>query len=225
MKRGLVVAAASLALMVPMSSALAHVTMQPNEAIAGGFQAFVVQVPNERDDASTVKVEVEFPPLPSVSFQDVEGWDRKVEMVKFDEPIEAFGEEVTEGVGTVTWSGGSIEPGEFARFGVSIGPVPAGELEFKAIQTYSSGEVVRWIGPADADEPAPRVNGIELGVEEGQGQLGALADIKAELETLNAEAPAEDTSSTDNTPTLLAGAALVVALIALFLSLRSKPSA
>ena len=68
--------------------------------------------------------------------------------------IEAFGEEVTEGVGTVTFSGGEVEPGEFVRFPFSVGPVPAGEIEVKAIQTYDSGEVVRWIGPADGDEPA-----------------------------------------------------------------------
>jgi hypothetical protein len=30
-------------------------------------------------------------------------------------------------------------------------------LTFKAVQTYSNGEVVRWIGPPSADEPAPQV--------------------------------------------------------------------
>ena len=28
---------------------------------------------------------------------------------------------------------------------------------FKAIQTYSNGDVVRWIGAADSDHPAPHV--------------------------------------------------------------------
>lgn len=156
--------------------ALAHVTVKPSEAIAGGFQTFVVQVPNERDDASTVKVQVEFPPVfASVSFQDKEGWKRKVKTVQFDEPIEAFGEEVTEGVGQVTWSGGEIEPGEFETFAFSVGPLPEGEIVFPALQTYDSGEVVRWIGPADADAPAAHVNAIDLGLEEGQGELSAIA--------------------------------------------------
>ena len=39
--------------------------------------------------------------------------------------------------------------------------MPAGQpgdtLQFKALQTYDGGEVVRWIGPEDADEPAPTV--------------------------------------------------------------------
>jgi uncharacterized protein len=30
-------------------------------------------------------------------------------------------------------------------------------LTFKALQTYSNGEVVRWIGPPDSEEPAPQV--------------------------------------------------------------------
>ena len=34
---------------------------------------------------------------------------------------------------------------------------PGKALTFKALQTYSNGEVVRWIGPPDADEPAPQV--------------------------------------------------------------------
>ena len=34
---------------------------------------------------------------------------------------------------------------------------PGQTLTFKALQTYSNGDVVRWIGAPDADEPAPRV--------------------------------------------------------------------
>ena len=57
-----------VALAVPAS---AHVTVQPNEAVAESFSKFVVRVPNEQDDASTVKVQVELPPLAFTSFQDV----------------------------------------------------------------------------------------------------------------------------------------------------------
>ena len=42
---------------------------------------------------------------------------------------------------------------------------PGAKLTFKALQTYSNGEVVRWIGAADADEPAPQV---ELTASEGE---------------------------------------------------------
>ncbi|HWL64663.1 MAG TPA: YcnI family protein, partial [Actinomycetota bacterium] len=180
-----------------------------------------VQVPNERDDASTIKIELELPQVFAfASFQDVSGWNRTEETVEFDEPIEAFGEEVTEGIGSVTWEGAVIGPGEFERFAISVGPVPTGPIEFKAIQTYDSGEVVRWIGPADSDEPAPVVNGIDLGVEEGQGQLAALADIKAQLDAL--AAPEEEDSTYDSGSLLLPGAALVVSLIALLVAFTRK---
>ena len=37
-------------------------------------------------------------------------------------------------------------------------PGKAGDkLTFKALQTYSNGEVVRWIGPESSDNPAPVV--------------------------------------------------------------------
>jgi periplasmic copper chaperone A len=38
-------------------------------------------------------------------------------------------------------------------------------LTFKAIQAYDNGKVTRWIGPPDAEEPAPQV---EVTAAEGQ---------------------------------------------------------
>ncbi len=69
--------------------------------------------------------------------------------------------EITEAVSKITWSGGQIAPGNFQRFPVSMGPLPdVDSLQFKAVQTYSSGETVRWIEaePTDgteAEHPAP----------------------------------------------------------------------
>ena len=202
------------------AKASAHVTVQPSEAIAGGFQTFVVQVPNERDDASTTKIQVEFPQeFASVSFQPKDGWKRDVKIVQFDEPIEAFGEEVTEGVGTVTWSGGEIGPGEFETFAFSVGPVPEGDLEFPAIQTYSSGEVVRWIGPADSDEPAALVSGVDLGLEEGRGQLSAIAALGNREESGTDDDGPDDAEGTTE---VLDYIALSVAALALLIALMSR---
>lgn len=200
----------------------AHVTIRPNEAAGGGFSQFGVSVPNERDDASTIRVEVQFPPVfASVSFQDVPGWERRVEMTTLDEPIEAFGEEITEVVGSVTWSGGEIEPGEFQVFPFSVGPMPeSGTLEFPAIQTYDSGEVVRWIGPADSDEPAGTVEVIDLGAED-QGELAALADVREQLggDTGPEEEEADDDSDMG---VILGGAGLGLGAIALIVSLLTR---
>jgi uncharacterized protein YcnI len=154
--------AALLALACLPAVASAHVTLQPQEVPAGGFTRLDVRVPNERDDASTRKVEIKFPPgFISVSHEPVPGWTARVEMAKLDEPVEVFGEEHTERVDTVTFStrGDGIEPGQFQDFGLSLAMPgePGSTLTFKALQTYSSGEVVRWIGEPGSDEPAPQV--------------------------------------------------------------------
>ena len=161
MKIRLLVSAA-LAVFVVAPAANAHVTIDPGEWEAGGFARFDVRVPNERDGASTTRVVLQFPEsVVSASFQDVPGWERTVEMVPLEEPIEEEGEEpITERIGRVTWSGGTVEPGEFVEFGVSfqVPETPGDDLLFPTVQTYSGGEAVRWISPdPEAEEPAPRV--------------------------------------------------------------------
>ena len=81
------------------------------------------------------------------------------------EPVPGWTAVVKKGkeVDTVTWTGngktGIVKPGEFQDFGLSLGTPdkPGKKLTFKALQTYDNGEVVRWIGPPDAEEPAPQV--------------------------------------------------------------------
>lgn len=153
---------AALALAGVPAAAPAHVTLQPDEVPAGDFKRLDVRVPNERDNASTKKVEVKFPlGFIFISHEPVAGWQTKVKMAKLDKPVEAFGEEHTEQVDTVTFTtkGSGIGPGEFQDFGLSVGlpDKPDTTLTFKSLQTYSNGEVVRWIGAPDADEPAPQV--------------------------------------------------------------------
>lgn len=226
-------AALSLALASP---ALAHVTVQPDEAPAASFYRFVVRVPNERDDADTTKVEVQFPPnITNASFQPKPGWSYEIKMRQLDEPIEVFGEEVDEVVGSVTWSGGRIAPHEFDEFGFSVRtPDEPGVLEFPAIQTYSGGEVVRWVGPADADEPAARVNVLDLGLEEGEGPLAQQAELRERIAALEdqvaelEQAPAAASESEDdssNLDILLGGLGAVLAAIALIVVLTRRRSA
>jgi uncharacterized protein YcnI len=155
-----ILGAALVAALAVVPAASAHVTLQPEEAPAGGFTRLDLRVPNERDNADTTKVDVQFPPgFLSVSTEPVPGWDAKVTMRKLDKPVEQFGEQVTEEVGRITFSGGAIGPGEFQDFGLSVGvpDKPNSTVTFKAIQTYSNGEIARWIGPPDSEEPAPQV--------------------------------------------------------------------
>src|SRR3954462_16033106 len=141
--------AIAAAALVAVPAAWAHVTVNPNTAAAGSFARFDLRVPNEEADADTTKISVQLPEgLNSTSFQPKPGWTRTVTKVKLATPIQSDDGPVTERIATVTWSGGTIAPGEFDEFGFT-GQVPdkAGEvLVFPAVQTYSDGKVVRWIG-------------------------------------------------------------------------------
>jgi uncharacterized protein YcnI len=204
------------AVLVLAPAAAAHVTLNPREWEADGFARFAIRVPNERDDAATTRITLKFPEeVLSASFQPIEGWSRTVKTATLDEPIEVEGEQVTERIDTVTWSGGRIRPGEFQEFGVSFKTPnePGSELAFPTVQRYSSGEVVRWIGPPDADEPAPSVAITEAAQEEG----AAAAATPAPTPVNEAQEESSGDSDTLSIIALIAGAAgLVTALVALF---------
>ncbi|OEJ32865.1 YcnI family copper-binding membrane protein [Streptomyces subrutilus] len=168
MKTSRVSFAAALAagtVLVLSGPASAHVGVQPGEAAKGGYATINFKVPNERDNASTTQLEVNFPvdqPLTSVMPQDVPGWTVKVETSDLDKPLTVHGKQITKAVTKVTWSGGKIEPGKFQQFPLSVGKLPenADQMVFKSIQTYDNGEVVRWIeeakeGAAEPQNPAP----------------------------------------------------------------------
>jgi uncharacterized protein len=200
---GAVAGAAVLAVSTPC---FAHVSVQPEgEAAKGGYAVVGFKVPNERDDASTTKLEITFPtdhPLASVMPQPVEGWDVKVTTSKLDKPLELHGKKINEAVSKVTWTakGDGIEPGFFQKFPVSVGTLPedADELVFKALQTYSSKEVVRWIevpqeGQEEPEHPAPVLTLSEAS-EDGHSH-GAADDDKASGDTAAAENASARTSA------------------------------
>jgi len=195
------------AVLAPLASA--HVTINPREWDAGGFARFAVRVPNETPDADTTKVVVQFPEsVTSASFQPVPGWTRTVQMVELETPItDEEGNETTERIDTVTWEGGEIKPGEFQEFGVSFQvPDEAGAtISFPSVQTYSDGEVVRWIGPEGSDEPAPAVL-ILAGEEEEPAATEPTETTPVETTGSGAEASAagDDDEGDDDGKTNLA---------------------
>lgn len=201
-------------------SALAHVTIDPDEAEQGGYTVVNVKVPNERDDASTISLELHLDldhPLSSVMPQPVPGWDVEVETAELDQPVEVHGSEVTEVPSVITWTGGQIAPGQFQQFPLSIGPLPedADHLVFKAIQVYDNDEVVRWIeepteGGEEPESPAPVLQ-LAPAAEEPEAVGGGTAaqDATTAAGTDTAQA-SEDTSGSDITARVLAVAGIVV---------------
>ena len=217
-----IVAAALLAMLVLAPVAAAHVTIQPEEVPAGGFTRLDLRVPNERPRADTTKVDVQLPPgFLSVSYEPVPGWDVKITTRRLDRPVEQFGEKVTEEVGRITFTGdgetGVIRPGQFQDFGlsVSVPDKPGSTLTFKALQTYSNGDVARWIGPTDSEQPAPQVRLTATAAEGGAGESAAQRPPAA-------GGGEDDDSNTLSIVALIAGIAGLAAGLAALLSRRGR---
>lgn len=202
-------AVSGIAVLALSAPAFAHVSVQPEGTAAkGGYAVVDFKVPNERDNASTTKLEVNFPtdhPLASVMPQPVPGWKSEVTKSKLDKPLESHGKQLTEVVTKVTWTadGKGVEPGYFQKFPVSIGALPedADQLVFKAIQTYSNKEVVRWIevpqeGQEEPETPAPVLQ-LAAAEDDSHGAAGA-SDAKAEDTGADAQNTAADASASDS---------------------------
>lgn len=185
--------------------AWAHVTVHPGAVPAGSSDVeLTFRVPNERDNANTVGVQVFFPsnlPLLTVDVLPVPGWSALVHMRTLSTPVQTDDGPVSRVVTDISWTAttGGVAPGQYEDFDVSVGKMPdkAGTVAFKALQTYSSGEIVRWIEIADAQDPDP--------------------DTPAPVLTLTRPRPiteAAGTGSSTSTAEALALAALVLAGIA-----------
>ncbi|MFC9290409.1 YcnI family protein, partial [Streptomyces sp. NPDC057052] len=210
-------AAAGSAVLVLSSPALAHVSVQPEGTAAkGGYAVVNFRVPNERDNASTTGLEVNFPadtPLSSVMPQKIDGWKITVTKSKLAKPLEVHGRQISEAVSKVTWTadGKGVEPGFIQQFPVSIGALPedADQLVFKAIQTYSNKEVVRWIEVQEegAEEPANPAPVLALSAAEDDHSHGSSAeessDKSGDAEPAAATEAADSSDGTDTTARVL----------------------
>jgi uncharacterized protein YcnI len=122
--------------------ASAHVTVLPESSRPGETADLTFRVPNERDDAATVGVDVFLPKGVPAKVSSPEGWTQ-----------------VVLDTGEVRWTadaGEAINPGRTEDFKVRLGPLPdTPRIVFKALQHYADGQVVRWIqDPADEQRPA-----------------------------------------------------------------------
>ncbi|WP_406007989.1 YcnI family protein [Streptomyces sp. NBC_00637] len=220
-------AVAGSAVLVLSSPAFAHVSVAAEGTAAkGGYAVVDFKVPNERDNASTTKLEVTFPtdhPLASAMPEPINGWTIAVTKSKLAKPIELHGKQISEAVSKITWTatGKGIEAGYFQKFPVSVGALPedADELVFKAIQTYSNKEVVRWIevqedGAEEPENPAPVLT--LAAASEDEHSHGTTAedasdetsdDAKAAASTTEA---ASDSDSSDTTARVLGVVGIVV---------------
>jgi uncharacterized protein YcnI len=121
----------------------AHVTVIPDVARPGDTVELTFRVPNERDDAATVGLDLFLPPGVPAKIAPHDGWSHQ-------EP----------GKGEVSWTPDSpakaIAPGRTQDFKVTLGPLPNEDrIAFKALQHYADGQVVRWIQTSSPDDERP----------------------------------------------------------------------
>ncbi len=220
-RRTMIVGAASAAgVLLFAAPAFAHITVSPASVPVGSTTELTFHVPNEEAKASTVKVDVQIPtthPIAQLLAKPVPGWTATVRTIKLPKPVTTDDGTFTTAVSEVIWSGGSIEPGQFQDFSISCDSLPdgPGQLVFKAIQTYSDGDIVRWIdlsqpGQPEPAHPAPTVTLTAV----TNGSTGSTGPG-----TAKAAATTTASSSADSLARVLGIAGLLIGLLAVLLVL------
>jgi periplasmic copper chaperone A len=159
--RAVVIAAATAGALAALAApAWAHITVTPETAPAGSAAELTFRVPNEEVKANVTQVQMQIPtdhPIAQLLAKPVPGWTITVTTVTLAKPVTTDDGTFSTAVSEVTWAGGTIAPGQYQDFSVSADPLPDGvsQLAFKAIQTYSDGNVVRWIDLPQAGQPEP----------------------------------------------------------------------
>jgi uncharacterized protein YcnI len=185
------VATAIVALAV--GSASAHVVVRPAEVETAAFQSFTTGVPNEKE-VPTVKVRLVIP----------EGLAHVTPNVKPGWTVEAVKEGTGEGakVKEIVWSGGQIPAGQRDDFVFSAqAPDKATNLQWKAYQTYSTGEEVAW-------DQAPAEDGHDDESAKPYSETAVVDEVSDD-----GQSSANESSSADKTRTSIAIALSVVAII------------
>jgi uncharacterized protein YcnI len=149
------------------AAAQAHISLHPNTIPAGAFVTLNVRVPGEQAGAYSYKLAMLIPPgFTEIDTQNVPGWSVKESRRKLARPLQTDDGQINEEVSRIVWTGdrsrlGRLENGQFIQFPLSIA-MPndsAGQtLAFKAVQYYSNGKRIHWIGLPSAEYPAPTID-------------------------------------------------------------------
>lgn len=205
-----------LVLGVPLAAS-AHVKISPNTAAPGDDIEVTFRVPNEEENAGTVKVEIDLPtktPFAGAEYEPVAGWTARIVESTLPKPIKNDGVEVTQAPSKIIYTanpGVSIKAGQFQEFPVALDLTPdVGSVEFPTIQTYSNGDIVKWNEPTlpdgqEPDNPAPT--------------LYITDPPPTDTESGVTIAATTDAASTAETALILGTAGLALGVIALVLGL------
>lgn len=223
------VMAAALLLLTAIP-AFAHITVNPEEAPKGSFTKLTFRVPNETDNTSTIKIDVKFPtdhPIASVSVKPKAGWTYQATTAPLATPITTDDGTLTQAVSEIVWSGGTIKPGEFDEFEVSVGPLPkdVDSLKFPVVQSYDDGHEVSWIqesveGQPEPDRPAPV---LKLTAAEGDaGSAGSSGSTSSTTSPTVAVVKKDSSNGLAIAALVVGGIALVIGIVAIATGRRRR---
>jgi uncharacterized protein YcnI len=165
MIRSLVVGALAATFITP---AIAHITLESQEAKVGSGYKAVLRVPHGCDGSATLSIRVKIPEgLIGVKPMPKSGWTLTTATGKYPKSYKLFHAELNEGVTEIGWAGGKLPDewyDEFVFTGFLAGDLEAGKtLYFPVVQQCEKG-VHRWIeipagdkSRADYREPAPEL--------------------------------------------------------------------
>ncbi|MET7381063.1 YcnI family protein [Streptomyces sp. NPDC005526] len=218
-RAGTVTTLTAAGLLAAAGVASAHVTVHSDSNAKGATDGVLTfRVPNEEDKASTTKVQVFLPtdhPVLGVLGRPQDGWTVQVTNTKLKTPIKTDDGTITDAVSEITWTGGKIGPGQYEDFNVAFGQLPddTDHLTFKALQTYSDGQVARWIeeaqGGQEPENPAPVLTLTAKGQEGSSTATAPPANVK------NSDSSKSTASASDSTARNLGIAGLVVGALGL----------
>lgn len=131
------------------TSAFAHAHIEPDTAAKGSSGTFVLTLPNERSDADTTEIALVFDednPIGDAAVTTFDDWKSNAEYLSDGEVLQK-----------ITLTGGRITGENSASFDIELKDLPGKGDSFtiKVLQTYSDGQVVRWIDEPEADGAEP----------------------------------------------------------------------
>ena len=147
-----------------VSIAQAHAVVYPKTSKVGGYEKYVLRVPNEKATATT-RIEIRFPDgLRVTSFGDVPGWQ-----------IEVLTDSAKRIIGAV-WTG-TLPPQRFVELPfVGANPKAAATLVWPVYQTYADGPRVEWTGAEGSKTPASSTSVVD-GATDAPGSAGGVTRL------------------------------------------------
>ena len=198
--------------------AWAHVHVDADNPTPGTTSVLTFRVPGESETgALTTHLEVDLPNVASARTEVMPGWAAKLDR-----------DTAAGTVRSVTWTaapGVGISPEQFALFRVSVKLPDAATVSFPVTQTDSDGSVVRWDQPplpdgSEPEHPAPQVT--LTGAPPAAGATEHGTDVPPAPTAAPTAAAAESAAGADNSARWLAGGALVLAAVAVVVSLLNR---